>query len=114
MTLDIKTVLIVLAVVFLWVLLSYGTYRLLATVPTKERDWILRTLTRRIFWVIFSPLLWSFVMLMVLDAFLFAGPRKVLKKWWKDTKPIREEKRRKRRERRQNFLFDPVRLTPRD
>jgi len=103
MTLDTKTVFIVLGVACLWWLASYSTYRFLATVTLDKRDWVDRTRLRRTAWVVFSPAFWLFY----LGCVLWYSIKYDVVERWKRRAPGRKRKKLKRQRRRQHFLFDP-------
>ena len=107
MTLNITTVLALAITALIWVPASYGTYFYLGNQPLEQRDWMDRTLPRRIILVLIAPLFWIGVFIF----FAFIEPawnmimRKVNKFYrWRERKP---ERRAKAAMRRRNFVFDP-------
>ncbi|MDB5165677.1 MAG: hypothetical protein JWM00_567 [Candidatus Saccharibacteria bacterium] len=107
MTLNMTTVLISLAMVCVWVALSYGAYRFLVSFSVPERNWIDRTSIRRIAWVVASPLFWVFVIAAALVLPLYGALSSPVFERWNDSRPRREKRKHERHMRRQHFLSDP-------
>lgn len=93
-----------------WLAMSVVTYRFLASIHPDDRDWVDRTRSRRIAWVIFSPLFALLMIgyfLVVLAGMLGRWMKDEILRHWSRTSVKAQNRRVAARRRRRAFLFDP-------